>query len=254
MKAWPLIVLVSLAPALAAADKAQDALKLLDEGIKAFNAGQLPEARDAFSRARDLVPDKANPYRWLGLVDARMGHCGDAIKELEIFLQKVPPGDQRTAEAVTLRDRCREDLQPRVGSLVVESTPPGAEVRLDDASSDPVGATPYRSDSVPAGNHVVFVHRAGYESITRGVQVSPRETAQLELALTPSSRGAVAAEPPPRRTELVAQPTPKAAHKKKPYWVAGVVIGVLAAAGLAVGLGIGLTQTNVTEFPHIGPP
>jgi tetratricopeptide (TPR) repeat protein len=253
MKAWPAILLLSLAPALAVADKPQDALKLLDEGIKAFNAGQLPEARDAFSRARELVPDKANPYRWLGLVDARMGRCGDAIKELEIFLQKVPPNDQRVAEAVTLRDRCREDLQPRVGSLVVESTPAGADVRLDDASSDPVGVTPYRSDSVPAGNHVVFVHRAGYESITRGVAVSPRETAQLELALTLSSRGAVMTEAPPRRTEVVARPT-TTVHKEKPYWVAGVVVGVLAAAGLAVGLGIGLTQTTITDFPHVGPP
>ena len=249
MKAWPVMVLLSLAPALAVADKAQDALKLLDDGIKAFNGGQLPEAREAFSRARDLVPDKANPYRWLGLVDARMGRCGDAIKELEIFLQKVPPNDQRVAEAVTLRDRCREDLQPRVGSLVVESTPPGADVRLDDAGSDPVGVTPYRSDSVPAGNHVVFVHRAGYESITRGVQVSPRETAQLELALTPQGRGAVAAQPPPR-TEVATQPK-TTVHKKKPYWVAGVVVGVLAAAGLAVGLGIGLTQTSVTDFPPV---
>ena len=247
------LALIWLLPAMALADKAQDALKLLDEGIKQFNSGDLPEARESFSRARDLVPDKANPYRWLGLVDARMGRCGDAIKELEIFLQKVPPGDQRTAEAVTLRDRCREDLQPRVGSLVVESTPPGAEVRLDDANADPVGVTPYRSDSVPAGNHVVFVHRAGYESITRGVAVSPRETAQLELALTPSSRGVVTAQPPPRRTEVVAQPTTTTVHKKKPYWVAGVVVGVLAAAGLAVGLGIGLTQTNVTEFPPIRP-
>ena len=33
------------------ADKAQDALKLLDEGIKLFNDGELNEARDNFARA-----------------------------------------------------------------------------------------------------------------------------------------------------------------------------------------------------------
>src|SRR5262249_58361569 len=113
--------------------------KLLDEGIKQFNNGELQEARDAFSRARELVPDKANPYRWLGLVDARMGRCDEAIKELEIFLQKVPPNDQRVAEAVTLRDRCRENMQPRTGGLEVTTRPGGAEVRLEDPASEPGG-------------------------------------------------------------------------------------------------------------------
>ncbi len=41
-------------------------------------------------------------------------------------------------------------------------------------------------------------------------------------------------------------------RKKKPYWVAGVVVGVLVVAGVAVGLGIGLTQQNPTVFPPVG--
>ena len=255
MRAWLAIALVSLAPAAATADKPQDALKLLDEGIREFNGGQLAEAREAFSRARELVPDKANPYRWLGLVDARMGHCGDAIKELDIFLQKVPPNDQRVAEAVTLRDRCREDLQPRVGALVVESSPPGADVRIDDGGAPSVGTTPYRNDAVPAGNHVVFLQKPGYQSVTRGVAISPRETAQLELALTPTGQPAERVSSSRHEAPLlVTKSGSEPPRKKKPYWVAGLVIGVLVAGGVAVGLGIGLTQSSVTEFPHVGPP
>ncbi len=223
------LALILLLPTAALADKAQDALKLLDEGIKQFNAGDLPEARDSFSRARDLVPDKANPYRWLGLVDARMGRCGDAIKELEIFLQKVPPNDPRAAEAVTLRDRCREDLQPRVGGLSVETTPSGAEVRLDDSAAPPSGVTPYRNDALPAGNHVVFVHKGGYQEAMKGVAITPRETTRVELKLVPLAGSAPVVENEP--LELPQRP-----KKKKPYWVAGVVVGVLAAAGIAVGL------------------
>jgi tetratricopeptide (TPR) repeat protein len=243
------LALILLLPAAALADKAQDALKLLDEGIKQFNAGELNEARDSFSRARDLVPDKANPYRWLGLVDARLGRCGDAIKELEIFLQKVPPNDPRAAEAVTLRDRCREDLQPRMGGLTVDTTPQGAEVRLDDAAAPPSGATPYRNDALPAGNHVVFVKKGGYEEVTRGVTVVPREVARVELKLVPLA-GRVAAS----NDNDVVEELPQRPHKKKPYWVAGVVVGVLAAAGLAVGLGVGLTQQHIEVLPTVGPP
>src|SRR5262249_39795466 len=153
------LALVLLLPVAARADKAQEALKLLDDGIKQFNAGELPEAREAFSRARDLVPDKANPYRWLGLVDARMGHCDDAIKELEIFPKRVRPTAPGAAGALTLRDRCREDLQPRLGALTVDTRPEGAEVRIDDQAAPPAGATPYRNDTLPAGNHVLFVHK-----------------------------------------------------------------------------------------------
>src|SRR5258706_8565127 len=119
------LLLCAAAPR-ARADKASEALQLLDKGIVAFNAGQLPQARELFSRARDLVPDKANPYRWLGLVDARMGHCADAARELDIFLQKVPAGDAPTAEALTLRDRCRPELAPGGGALGGGTTPPGA--------------------------------------------------------------------------------------------------------------------------------
>jgi hypothetical protein len=232
----------------AAADKAQDALKLLDDGIKDFNDGNLPEARDAFAKARDLVPDKANPYRWLGLVDARMGHCDDAIKELEIFLQKVPPNDSRAAEAVTLRDRCREDLQPRTGGLSVDTTPPGADVRLDDAAAEPSGATPFRTDAISAGNHVVFLHKSGYEDITRGVAISPRVVTRVDVRLVPlpPRQNVVENRPPRHDTER---------PKKKPYWIAGVVIGVVAVAAVAVGLGVGLTQQpHIEELPPVGPP
>jgi hypothetical protein len=248
-----LVIALVLLGTVAHADKAGDALRLLDEGIKLFNAGELQEARDSFSRARDLVPDKANPYRWLGLVDARLGRCGDAIKELEIFLQKVPPNDSRVAEAVTLRDRCREDVQPRVGGLLVESTPSGAEVRLDDPGSPAVGVTPYRSDAISVGNHVIFVGKSGYDPVTRGVGVAARETARVTLTLVPASGRPVADSP--RRQDTSLTRSPEQPKKKKPYWIAGVVIGVVAAAGLAVGLGVGLTQTNqLTVLDPVGPP
>jgi hypothetical protein len=238
---------VLLACASARADKAQDALGLLDKGIAQFNAGNLAAARDAFAKARDLVPDKANPYRWLGLVDARMGHCADAVRELETFLQKVPAGDARVAEAVTLRDRCREDVQPRVGTLVVESTPSGAEVRLDDASAVEVASTPFRNDAVPAGNHVVFVKKGGYELVTRGVAVNQHETVKVELTLKALPRSAHTESAPVSSKEE--KPAPP---KKKRYWIAGVVVGVVAAAALGVGLGVGLTANSSSG--NVFPP
>jgi hypothetical protein len=233
------IVLV-VGAARARADRAGDALGLLDKGIAQFNAGQLHEARESFARARDLVPEKANPYRWLGLVDARMGRCADAVKELDTFLAKVPPSDGRVAEAVTLRDRCKDELVPRLGTLVVESVPPDAEVRLDDANAPAAGKTPYRNEAVPAGNHALFVRKSGYEAVTRGVALAQKETVRVELTLKPEA--VVAGTAPP-----VAPPLAKADRPKKRYWIAGVVVGVVAAAALGVGLGVGLTQSSSAD-------
>ena len=178
-----LFSLVVLLAAPAHADKQEDALRLLDEGVALFNAGELEAARTALIKARDLVPEKANPYRWLGLVDARLGRCADAVEELGVFLTRVAPEDPRAAEAVALRDRCRDELKPKLGTLVVDSTPTGAEVRLDVAGSPPVGVTPYRNDALAAGNHVVFVGKPGFVGAAQGVAINRGETVQVQIVL-----------------------------------------------------------------------
>src|SRR6516165_11792935 len=95
------VVALLVAMGVAHADNAADALIELDRGVALFQNNDLPAAREAFVKARDLVPDKANPYRWLGLVDARLGRCKEAIDELEVFLKRVPLNDTRAIEAIT---------------------------------------------------------------------------------------------------------------------------------------------------------
>jgi hypothetical protein len=231
------VALLLLVAATAHAEKSDDALKLLDEGINAFQAGKLPEAEHAFTKARDLVPDKPNPHRWLGLVLAREGKCSQAVWELESFIRRVPPSDPRSVEAVTLRDRCKAELKPRFGALVVESTPSVADVRLDDAAGPVVGSTPYRSEAVPAGNHLVFVQKPGFQQAAKGVAITDGAITRVQLQLAPEAAPVAAAT------------TEDAPKKKAPrYWIYGVVGGAVLAVALGVGLGVGLgTQSS-------GPP
>src|SRR5205814_70623 len=119
-------LVVALGAARAAGPGEHEALVAQENGIRAFNAGRLAEGRAAFEEAHRLAPDKANPYRWLGMTEARLGDCAAAIRDLDSFLRLIPPRDPRIPEAVTVRDRCRADLQPQLGSLAVESAPPGA--------------------------------------------------------------------------------------------------------------------------------
>src|SRR5689334_12527112 len=79
--------------AVARADQSDEALQRMDQGMALFRVGSLTAARAAFVEAQKLVPDKANPYRWLGLTDARLGRCADAAEELDAFIKRVPADD-----------------------------------------------------------------------------------------------------------------------------------------------------------------
>jgi tetratricopeptide (TPR) repeat protein len=52
-------------------------------------------------------------------------------------------------------------------------------------------------------------------------------------------------------SQTEAPPTPAKATRKRRYWIAGVVIGSLAAVGLGVGLGVGLSS-GAPPSPSLG--
>ena len=85
-------LLLSLLASSAAAQTANEtrALRFIEAGYALLNAGDLDGARATFIKARDLVPDKANPYRWLGIVEARLGRCADALISFDEFPPKSP--------------------------------------------------------------------------------------------------------------------------------------------------------------------
>src|SRR5262249_14838729 len=134
------------------------------------------EARAAFERARSLLPDKPNAYRWLGLTDARLGRCQDAVANLDSFLGRVPSTDPRVAEVQMVRERCQEELHPKGGTLVIESTPSGAEVTIDDRGGPSLGRTPYRVTALAMGTHKVRLRKPGYADLEKTVQLGQGET------------------------------------------------------------------------------
>jgi hypothetical protein len=238
-------------------DMARDAL---NAGIKAFEAGAYNMARDRFLEAKRLAPDSANVHRWLGLTDAKVDRCADAVWELEQFLELARPDDKRVPEATAARDKCKEEMKPKLGTLVVESTPSGAEVRIDDPNASPAGVTPYRSDSIVAGNHVVHLALGGYGSESRNVTVQTEREAKLELTLHPSAPPAPPTETPAIKVKAqevnisTAAPAATGKPRKPKYWIAGVVIGVAAVAALGIGLGVGLSSPPERALnPVTGP-
>jgi hypothetical protein len=204
-----------------------EALEKISDGTRLFDDGKLVEARAAFVEARRLAPDKANPWRLLGIVDFRLGQCALAVEELEKFLEMVGPQDRRVTEVVSLRDKCKEDLVPKVGGLVVRSTPSGAAVRLD--SERVIGKTPLTIDALNAGPHLVVVELAGYQRGSRATTIATGATTTVELVLEKNSA------------------PPKPVYKRGWFWGALAGAVVVVAGVVTVGTVVG------TRGPQFSP-
>lgn len=79
-------------------------------------------------------------------------------------------------------------LQPlALGSLTVESVPPGAAVYLDDKA---VGVTPLTLNEIPAGAHSVRISGEGFQDSISSVEVTGGATAIVSEALIPATPSA----------------------------------------------------------------
>lgn len=121
-------VLVWLLGGVAWADNATDALKFVDVGVTFYKSGSYDAAYAAFARARDLVPDRPGPYRWLGLTEAKLGRCAAAVESLDRFLKGIAADDVRAPEARTARDECQRKVAPPTTAPGLVSPAPPASV------------------------------------------------------------------------------------------------------------------------------
>ena len=119
------VLLVLAAPA--AAEDEEAALRHIDRGVEAFRAGEYDLAHREFTAAQELVPDRANPYRWLALTEVQLGDCAAALVHIEGFLSRVEPDDPRSAEMIRNRVLCKKALvHPEREPAGLESKEPRA--------------------------------------------------------------------------------------------------------------------------------
>ena len=116
MRPWLASILVlQLAARVAVADDVETAAQVhLDRGIAAFGAADYATARAEFQSANELVPYKANPYRWLALTEVAQGDCAHARLDVDSFVSRVTADDPRVPELVRARDSCRSLAVDRV--------------------------------------------------------------------------------------------------------------------------------------------
>ncbi|RPI40582.1 MAG: PEGA domain-containing protein [Methanoregulaceae archaeon] len=75
-------------------------------------------------------------------------------------------------------------LQPETGTLVVNSTPPGARVLLDGTDA---GLSPLMLGNISAGNHTVMLEKDGFIAVTRNIGIIAGQTYPVDIVLVPVS-------------------------------------------------------------------
>jgi len=111
-------------PVAASAPVETEALGHLDRGVAAYRAGDYALAEHELRTAQQLVPDRANPYRWLALTEAALGECPAALVDIESFLSRIAAGDPRVAEMVQLRQHCVLELHAKRAPETAPAAPP----------------------------------------------------------------------------------------------------------------------------------
>jgi len=157
-----------------------------------FEAGKTTEA------AASLVPGKGT-VEWLGPAGARLTVDGRYRGMLPIHLNDLSEGEHRwKVEAPKMEPAEGElsfvagknllipvELSSSEGVVVVQSTPPGADVWLD---GEKVGVTPLRLTGIALGTHDVRVEAKGRATVLREIDTS--DGARGEVVATLAESGA----------------------------------------------------------------
>lgn len=223
-----LTLLCALSPPLASAEPAQEAVteqlneaaELQQRAVEAVKRGAFDEALEHLARVKQLSPEPLTLFL-IAKVQTRAERCAEAEQAWADFERSCHSCDLLTegrALLGQLRARC-------VGTLKVEGTPMGAEVKASGAA---LGAAPLDLKT-PAGDYLVSVSAPGYSTHSERVTLAPKGAAVVRYALTP-----VALVEGARPLAVLAAPPAPAA----PSW--GLAPRLLLIGGGVVALGGGV--------------
>jgi hypothetical protein len=235
------------------------ARKHFKQAVALFDQRRFGDALAEFERSYAMYSAYGTLYN-IGQVRVALGHPVEAVRAFEKYLVQggasIPAAQRAQVEAELKAQK------KRIGKVVLEAKPDGAEVRVDGRV---VGKSPLtRPIQVAAGPHLIEVMLDGYRSQRRKVEVVGQGRVQLQLelrSLSPAAPAPALAPPPaapadspapvasPRpldpRPQSDAASTPSPAETARepsssgtPQRVLGYTIAGLGLIGASVGLAL----------------
>ncbi len=210
------------------------AKKHYGEGDKKFKAGDFSGALVEFQAANDI---KATPQveRYIGMCEDSLGHYASAIDWYEKFLAHVPEKLKDQGDEIKKREG---EIKALPGKLHLDSTPPGANVTVDDKPQ--ASATPLDVE-LPAGTHKVTFTASGRVATSKAVDVAFASTQTVSATLDAEAAAPPPTPPPAAVAAAPAQPAPPPPpppepRSKVPAYITGGLAIVAAGVGTAFGV------------------
>jgi hypothetical protein len=208
------------------------AKKHYGEGDKKYKAGDFAGALVEFKAANDI---KSTPQaeRYIGLAEDNLGHYAAATEWYDKFLAHVPEKLATEGDEIKKRDA---EIKALPGKVHIESTPPGANVTVDDKAQ----TSPAPLDiELPPGPHAIKMTAPGRVSAEKQVDVGYASAQSVSLTLDAAAPAPPLVPPPPVAAGLPpppAPPPPPEARSKVPAYITGAL--AIAAAGVGTVFGV----------------
>jgi len=170
----------------------EDARTLFMRGQSAYSQGDYDAAIASWTRAYELDP---RPLLQFNLSQAyeRLGRIEDAIRALELYLERADPSDEHQADARARVSSLRERLSRT--SLRIVGGPEGATITVDGEDR---GRTP-RPDpiQVSPGSHRIVVTAPGQTTFNSTVVVPAGQSVDVPVEMSAAvATGGGGGEPP----------------------------------------------------------
>lgn len=164
------------------------------KGTTAYDNGNFERSLAEFQQALDILEHPDFVYR-IALAHDRLDHVRPALEAYRRFLRMAPDSDDRGKVERTIR-QLEKRLKQTKPTLEISTTPPGAEVLLDDESA-PRGVSQLTL-TTSTGKHVVTLRKDGFETVRRTVELENGQTLAMQVELDEIPGGNSTVDSPPR--------------------------------------------------------
>ncbi len=206
----------------------REASKHFQRAVSLYNEADYRAALVEFRRAYALSPNAAVLYN-VGEAEYQLQDYAGALVTFERYLTESNPLEVHRTEV----ESNVEVLRARVGHITITTTPPGADVTVDDQA---IGKTPFdKAVLVSIGHRKVISSMPGRLPVTRYVDVAADDNVTVAIQLPPQSDGASSpsASQPLVSTSDANRPSRNGPALRTAGWI---TTGVLAASAVSFGL------------------
>jgi hypothetical protein len=224
--------------------------RFIDDGLQAYDAGRVAEARTAFRRAHELNPT-ARTLRTIGMCSFNLGDYADAVWNLERARAetRTPLTDEQQKHVLDLIAKSNQ----HIGRFRVHLDPPEASLLVDGRAPLLLDQTELLSE---AGSHDIEARAPGYQTAHATLNVDGGDRTTLVLKLTLDASGSAVA----RAGETLPAPLPSNQEGRAPADTTGdgrslqstlgyvsLVTGVASLVGFGVVSGLAIADKGTLD-------